>query len=68
MIGVTAKEAETWRPWAMAYIDIGLAQPGLPGGAFGASLQGPGEEVVIGPAVGITSLRGPHIPPFFVSC
>ena len=25
--------------------DISLAQPGLPGGAFGASLQGPGKEV-----------------------
>ena len=58
MIGVTAKEAETWRPWAMAYIDIGLAQPGLPGGAFGASLQGPGEEVVIGPASHRTSPLG----------
>ena len=31
-------------------IDIGLAQPGLPGGAFGASLQGPGKEVRGGPA------------------
>ena len=30
--------------------DIGLAQPGLPEGAFGASLQGPGKEVEAGPA------------------
>ena len=33
--------------------DIGLAQPGLPGGAFGASPQGPGKEVVAG--AGLTS-------------
>ena len=35
--------------------DIGLAQPGLPGGAFGASLQGPGREVV--GRTGLTSYR-----------
>ena len=38
--------------------DIGLAQPGLPGGAFGASLQGPGKEVVEGPASRRTRLAG----------
>ena len=38
--------------------DIGLAQPGLPGGAFGASLQGPGKEVVEGPASHRTSSLG----------
>ena len=38
--------------------DIGLAQPGLPGGAFGASLQGPGKEVKGGPASRRTSPTG----------
>ena len=38
--------------------DIGLAQPGLPGGAFGASLQGPRREVVRGPASRCTSATG----------
>ena len=38
--------------------DIGLAQPGLPGGTFGASLQGPGKEVAEGPASCRTGLAG----------
>ena len=38
--------------------DIGLAQPGLPGGAFGASLQGPGKEVAGGPASRRTGSSG----------
>ena len=42
----------------MIIFDIGLAQPGLPGGAFGASLQGPGKEVVEGPASRRTRLAG----------
>ena len=37
--------------------DIGLVQPGLPGGAFGALLQGPGKEVAVG--------NWPHVVPVF---
>ena len=52
-----------------AYIDIviyaeddtGLAQPELSGGAFGASPQGPGEEVVGGPASRRTSSLGSRV-------
>ena len=39
-------------------LDIGLAQPGLPGGALGASLQGPGKEVEGGPASRRTGSSG----------
>ena len=46
-----------WYSFPTAY-DIGLAQPGLPGGAFGASLQGPGKEVAGGPASRRTRLTG----------
>ena len=42
----------------LIFDDISLAQPGLPGGAFGASLQGPGKEVVEGPASHRTGLAG----------
>ena len=35
--------------------NIGLAQPGLPGGAFGASPQGPGKEVM--QETGLTSYQ-----------
>ena len=46
--------ASTCGPWTLTILnDIGLAQPGLPGGAFGASLQGPGKEVAAGS--GLTS-------------
>ena len=38
-------------------LDIGLVQPGLPGGAFEASLQGPGKEVG-GPASHCTGMTG----------
>ena len=38
--------------------EIGLAQPGLPGGAFRASLQGPGKKVAGRLASRCTSLTG----------
>ena len=41
--------------------DIGLAQPGLPGGAFGVSPQGPGKEVEGRPASRRTSPLGARV-------
>jgi hypothetical protein len=47
------ERTKVWR--LKGHVDIGLAQPGLPGGAFGASLQGPGKGVV--GRTGLTSYR-----------
>ena len=57
----TTPDQRSLRAFDAGMPDIGLAQPGLPGGAFGASLQGPGKEVAEGPASRRTSPLWDHV-------